>query len=196
MLAALLVALSVSAPATLTSAALPEAPILETTTLASSAAPLAKQLLQVDPNAPDHEASFTEKYLSFQLSPLASQQAKDGLLLSHIIGYLAYGLCGTLWGPLVAVEGAEFTGDVAITWLLSNIIWFVIASVATAVTFGVGGVMFVALPYLSTTSVLNEIDRGIKKKGLAGGPARRPGSTPTPTTPPSTVDTPPPSYAY
>ena len=64
MLAALLVAFSVSAPATLTSAALPKAPIIDLETLAvssSSAAPLSKQLLQADPNSPDREASHTRR---------------------------------------------------------------------------------------------------------------------------------------
>jgi hypothetical protein len=194
MLAALLVAFSVSAPATLTSAALPKAPIIDLETLAvssSSAAPISKQLLQADPNSPDREASFTDKYLSFQLSPMASQQTKDALVLSHVIGYLLP--CGSLWGPIVLTKDGEFSGDVALTWFLSTVLWAVIAGAVSLTV--VGLVMIVALPYLSTTATLNALDRGIKKKGLAGGPAKKSDAPPTPATP-SPGETPPPSYAY
>jgi hypothetical protein len=198
MLAALLVAFSVSAPATLTSAALPGAPIIDTETLAvsspsSSTAPLSKQLLQVDPNSPDREPSFVDQYLSFQLSPMASQQTKDGLVLGHILGYVFWGLCGGLWGPVVSTKDGEFTGDVAISWFLSSVLWVVITG-AVSLT-GIGLVMLVALPYLQSTSTFNALDRGIKKKGLAGGPAKKPDAPTTPATP-STGETPPPSYAY
>ena len=194
MLAALLVAFSVSAPATLTSAALPKAPIIDLETLAvssSSAAPLSKQLLQADPNSPDREASFTDKYLSFQLSPMASQQTKDALVLSHVIGYLLP--CGSLWGPVVLTKDGEFSGDVALSWFLSTVLWAVITGAVSLTV--VGLVMIVALPYLSTTATLNALDRGIKKKGLAGGPAKKSDAPPTPATP-SPGETPPPSYAY
>lgn len=191
MFAALCVALSLTAPATLTSTALPTAPILETQ--GAAIAPIQKQLLEIDPNSPDREPSFVDRYLSFQLSPMASQQAKDGLVLSHVVGYLLP--CGSLWGPVVFVDGAEFNGDVFITWFLSSIVWAVIMGVASTVTVGIGLVLFIAFPYLSTTATLNEVDRDLKKRGLAGSPPdKNPG--PQPATPPSGTETPPPSYAY
>jgi hypothetical protein len=122
---------------------------------------------------------------------MASQQTKDALVLSHVIGYLLP--CGSLWGPIVLTKDGEFSGDVALTWFLSTVLWAVITG-AVSLTF-VGLVMIVALPYLSTTATLNALDRGIKKKGLAGGPAKKSDAPPTPATP-STGETPPPSYAY
>ncbi len=202
MFAALCVALSLSAPGAMTSTALPSAPILDTMTTSamaggggSAVAPLNTEHLQSDPNSPDREASFVDRYLSFQLSPLASQQAKDGMLLSHVVGYLLP--CGSLWGPVAFTNDAEFSGDVVITWFLSSLLWTVIMSVASTVTVGVGLILFIALPYLSTTATLNEVDRSIKKRGLAKGvdPPKTPTPGQTPATPPGT-ETPPPSYAY
>jgi len=189
MLAALCVAITMTAPATLTER--PSAPIL-TETLASPSTTASQQLLQADPNAPDHEPSFVEKYLSFQVANTGSKQVKDGLILGHVLGYLFYGVCGTLWGPVVATKDAEFTGDVAITWFLSSLLWGLISGFT-----GIGAVLIFALPYLGATAVFNELDRGIKKKGLApvDKPPPTPG-TPTPGTPPQPGETPPPSYAY
>lgn len=184
MLSALVLALSLSAPTT------------ATTTLAQeSVAPISTQHLQVDPNDPAKEPQFVDKFLSFQLSPMASQQTKDGLVVGHILGYVFYGLCGSLWGPLVMTKDAELTGDVAITWFVSTILWSLISG---ALTFtAVGAVMWLALPYLSSTATFNELDRQIKKKGLAQGTKKPDGTpTPTPATPPGSGETPPPSYAY
>lgn len=187
MLSALVLALSLSAPAT--------DPISTTTLAHESAAPVSMQHLQVDPNDPAKEPQFVDKFLSFQLSPMASQQTKDGLVVGHILGYVFYGICGSLWGPLVMTKDAELTGDVAITWFVSTLLWSVITG---AVSFtGIGLVMLLALPYLSSTATFNELDRQIKKKGLAQG-TKKPDGTPTPTpgTPPASGETPPPSYAY
>ena len=191
MFAALCVALSLTAPATLTSTALPTAPILEAQ--GASIAPLQMQHLELDPNAPDVETSFIDKYLSFQVGPMGSKQVKDGLVLGHILGYVFYGLCGTLWGPVVATTDGEFTGDVAITWFLSSVLWGIIATAASFT--GIGALLFLALPYLASTATFNELDRGIKKRGLAGTPPDK-GPGPQPATPPPGTETPPPSYAY
>ena len=74
MLAALLVALSVSAPATLTSAALPKAPILDIE---------ARQgfILLADASTDVQEPGFAEKYFSFSLSPNASPQVKESVVM-------------------------------------------------------------------------------------------------------------------
>jgi hypothetical protein len=185
MLTALVLALSLSAPATTT-----------TSTMAHDAvAPVSTQHLQVDPNDPEKEPQFVDKYLSYQLSPLASQQTKDGLVVGHILGYLFYGICGSLWGPVVMTKDGEFTGDVALTWFVSTILWSVIASVATFTA--IGGLLWLAVPYLSSTATFNELDRQLKKKGLAQGVKKPDGApTPTPGAPPTPGETPPPSYAY
>jgi hypothetical protein len=123
---------------------------------------------------------------------MASQQTKDGLIVGHIFGYLFFGLCGSLWGPLVMTKDAELTGDVAITWFLSSILWGVIASAASLT--GIGIVLWLAWPYLSSTATFNELDRQLKKKGVAKGVT--PTAPPTPGTAPTPGETPPPSYAY
>ena len=199
---ALLVALAVSAPATLSAgnAERPSAPILEDA--AAPAAPLRLAQSGVDPNAPDHVPTFVEQYLSFQTSPVAAKQVQDGFILSHVIGYVLYGVCGGLWGPVVATKDAQMTGDVAISWFLSSVLWGVIAVVASFTI--VGLVLWFIIPYLSTTATLNAIDRDIKKRGLATGqdgkpvgvPATPPPPTSTPNPAPQADDTPPPSYAY
>jgi hypothetical protein len=184
MLSALVLALSLSAPTTATTAGPSE-----------SVAPISVQHLQVDPNDPAKEPQFVDRFLSYQLSPMASQQTKDGLVVGHILGYVCFGICGSLWGPVVMTKDVEFTGDIAITWFVSTILWSVISG---ALTFtAVGAVMWFALPYLSSTATFNEIDRQLKKKGVAQG-TKKPDGRPTspPATPPSTDETPPPSYAY
>lgn len=183
MLSALVLALSLSAPATLATA---------TVGGAEAVAPLNTQHLQVDPNDPSRDPQFVDRYLSFQLSPLASQQTKDGLVVGHILGYLLYPLCGTLWGPVVMTKDGEFSGDVVVTWFLSGVLWGVIATAATFTA--IGAVLWLAYPYLQSTAVFNELDRGIKKRGLAKGVT--PTAPPTPGSPPAPGDTPPPSYAY
>ena len=112
--------------------------------------------------------------------------------MSHVIGYLLYGCAGGLWGPVVSVNGAEFSGDVALTWFLSGLIWFGIATIATGT--GIGALLFLVVPYLTTTATLNAIDRQMKAKGLKPPPSKDKPPEPGTTTPPP--DTPPPSYAY
>jgi len=184
MLSALVLVLSLSAPTNSTAVAPSE-----------SVAPISMQHLQVDPNDPAKEPQFVDKFLSYQLSPMASQQTKDGLVVGHILGYVCFGLCGSLWGPLVMTKDGEFTGDVAITWFVSTVLWSLISSALTLTA--VGAVMWLALPYLSSTATFNELDRQLKKKGVAQGTKKRDGTqTPPPATPPSTDETPAPSYAY
>lgn len=187
MLAALLVALSVSAPATLTSAALPEAPILDIE---------ARQgfILLADASTDVQEPGFAEKYFSFSLSPNASPQVKESVVMSILLSYVGCLFCGPIWAPIVMTKDAEFSGDVVTTALVSYLLW-VAFSVVTS-PFAIGLATAVIWPYANGMATLNAVDRDIRRRGLAGGPARRPGSMPTPTTPPSTVDTPPPSYAY
>jgi len=192
---ALLVALAVSAPATLSTgsgAERPSAPILDDT-----AGDVRLAQSTIDPNAPDHVPTFVEQYLSFQISPVASKQVQDGLVLSQVVGYVCWGACGGLWGPLLAVKDSQMTGDVFVSWLLSSVIWGLIAPFT-------GGLLFLVHPYLTTTATLNAIDRDIKKRGLATGRDGKPMGLPPPPPPttsapnpaPATGDTPPPSYAY
>jgi hypothetical protein len=151
---------------------------------------LAQSATTPDTTAPGYEPTFVEKYLAFQLSPNASKQVKDGQVLGIVLGYVCLGVCGPLWGPVVATKDAEFSGDVAVTWFLSSIIWGLIASAASLT--GIGGLLWLAVPYLTTVATMNEIDRGIRKKQ---GPAQ--GAVPNPTPPtPGGEDTPPPAYAY
>ena len=201
---ALLVALAVSAPATLNvgaGAERPSAPILDEVN-APAARPVLLAQGPVDPTAPDHTPTFVEQYLAFQSSPMASKQVNDGLVLSHVIGYLLP--CGSLWGPVVATKDAQFSGDVVSACFVSGLMWTLIASGVTIVTIGIGSLTFLALPYLTTTSTLNAIDRDIKKRGLAedrlgnpiGAPPPPPPTSTTPAPAPQQGDTPPPSYAY
>jgi hypothetical protein len=185
MLAALVLALTLSAPTTTT----------RPTMAHDAVAPISTQHLQVDPNDPAKEPQFVDRYLSFQLSPLASKQTKDGLVVGHILGYIFYLACGSLWGPVVVTKDAEFTGDVALTWCASTLLWHIIASAATLTV--IGSLLWLAVPYLSSTATFNELDRQLKTKGLAQG-VQKPGGTPPPTpgTPPTPGETPPPSYAY
>lgn len=195
MLAALLITASLAAPATLSDAR-PHRPVVVQKAQKQKQADvqLAQASLAPDPNAPDHEPTFVEQYLSYQLAPTAAAPVKDGMVLSHVLGYLLP--CGGLWGPLVLIDGAEFSGDVFITYLLSGILWFVAISVVSTVTVGVGLLLFLAYPYLNTTATLNAVDRQLKAKGYKPPPPGKtttgspPGNTPPPT------DTPPPSYAY
>lgn len=205
---ALLVALAVSAPATLSSGIADERPLQPI--LDVDAAPTTTRLAQadIDPNAPDHAPTFIEQYLAFTISPVPSKQVSDGLVLSHVIGYVCFPACGGLWGPLVAVKDAEMTGDVALSWFVSGLLWGGISLVASITI--VGGVMWLVLPYLATTSTLNALDRGIKKRGLEldrtgqpvgkgnSGKATKPpsSSTPAPNPTPRVDEPPPPSYAY
>ncbi len=144
----------------------------------------------IDPTSPDRPPTFVEQYLSLTISPYASREVQDGLVLSHVIGYCGFPVCGGLWGPIVAVRGAQLTGDVVVSWFLSHIIW----GIGSGVTAGLLGIVW---PYLATTSTLNAIDRDIKKRGAGASP---PPPTPTPPPaappPPPPGDTPPPSYAY
>jgi hypothetical protein len=188
---ALLLVVGLSSPTTLTSgpgAERPTAPILDEVEQPARLA----QAQTVDPTAPDHTPTFLEQYMSLTISPVASREVQDGLIVSHVIGYCGFGLCGGLWGPIVAVKGAQFTGDVVISWFLSNIIW----SVGSTLT---GGLLGFVWPYLATTATLNAIDRDIKKRGVATTPGVAP-TTPAPPPPagqpPPPADTPPPSYAY
>jgi hypothetical protein len=139
-----------------------------------------------DPNAPDHTQTFAEQYLSYQLSPAALPAVKDGQLMSIVLGYLCAPACGSLWGPLVMVKGAEFSADVAITWFLSSIVW----GAASTVT---GGLLLPVVPYLQTTATLNAIDVQMKKKGFKAPPSS---STPAQPGQPQPTEQPPPSYAY
>jgi len=194
---ALLVALAVSAPATLSTgsgAERPAAPILDNSAPAAGEVRLAQS--NVDPTAADHTPSFVEQYLSFTISPMASRQVQDGLVLSHVIGYLLP--CGSLWGPVVAVKDGQFTGDLAASCFVSGLIWSLITPFTAFLLLPV-------LPYLITTSSLNAVDRDIKKRGLALGRDGLPVGAPPPPAPPTTAtpnpapqsdDTPPPSYAY
>jgi hypothetical protein len=193
MLAAVLIVASLAAPTTLTDhgARSPRHAAVDTT---HHDVKLAQSNPNPDPNAPDHEPSFVEQYLTYQLAPTALPQTRDGLVMSHVLGYLLWGLCGGLWGPVVAIDGAEFSGDVFVSWLLSSIIWGVIASAASFT--GIGLLVWLGLPYLQTTATLNAIDRQLKAKGYTPEPTKTTNKPPDPTTPPPTTDTPPPSYAY
>lgn len=199
MIAAFVLALSLTAPTALPDEA--RAPTSTTKQVqkakqqAKAAPVLAQAHLADDPNSPDREPGFVDHYMPFQLSPAALPQVKDGLILSHVLGYLLYGICGSLWGPIVAVDGAEFSGDVVISWFLSGLIYGVIASVASFT--GIGLLVWLAIPYLQTTAVLNSIDRDLKKKGYKPADGKKPaGGNVTPPPTGGNTDTPPPSYAY
>jgi hypothetical protein len=155
---------------------------------------LAQNTPAADPNAPDHTQTFIEQYLSYQLSPAATPAIKDGQIMSIVLGYLCSPACGSLWGPIVMVKGAEFTADVAITWLLSSILWTVITSAASLTV--VGGLIGLAVPYLQTTATLNALDVQMKKKGLKGSTPGKPVEPAKPADPAPSADAPPPSYAY
>ena len=200
---ALLVALAVSAPATLSSgsgAERPASPIIDDSAVVAGDVRLAQS--GIDPNAPDHVPTFVEQYLAFQISPVASKQVQDGLVLSHVIGYVCFPVCGGLWGPLIGVKDSQMTGDVFVSWLLSGVLWAAIGVVVSITV--VGALFFLAAPYLTTTATLNAIDRDIKKRGLATGrdglptgfPPPPPPTATTPNPAPQNDDTPPPSYAY
>lgn len=197
MIAALLITLSLAAPTTLTGHDRDRSSSTSVTKEKAAKAKAAPQLAQArlapDPNAPGADLGFVDHYLPFSLAAQALPAVKDNLVLSHVLGYLLP--CGGLWGPVVLIDGAEFSGDVIISWLLSSIIWFVAIAVVGTITIGVGYLAFLALPYLATTATLNAVDRGLKAKGYTPPPK---GTTPNPSNPanPPTGDTPPPSYAY
>jgi len=196
MLAALLVAFSVSAPATLTSAALPKAPIIDVETLAVASSATAPRFLPVaDATTTDmREPDFAEKYFSFSLSANASPQAKDSFVMSMLVSYLGCIVCGPIWAPVLMTKDAEFSGDVITTALISYLLWVGISIVTSPLAIGLATA--VIWPYANGMATLNAVDRDIRRRGLAGGPAQKPGATPTPGTPPPTGETPPPSYAY
>ncbi|MDP2342545.1 MAG: hypothetical protein Q8O67_16430 [Deltaproteobacteria bacterium] len=199
MIAALLITAALAAPATLTDGRghSPRPSLVEKSKRQQAIdAPvrLAQASLAADPNSPDQEPSFIDQYLSFQLSPVPAPAVKDGLVLSHVIGYLLWGICGGLWGPIVAIDGAEFSGDVVLTWFLSSILWYAIVGVVSFT--GVGALLVFAIPYLQTTATMNAIDRQLKKKGVVGVTPGGKKPPPNPATTPGTPDTPPPSYAY
>ncbi|MBM4280064.1 MAG: hypothetical protein FJ137_04710 [Deltaproteobacteria bacterium] len=146
---------------------------------------LAQNTPTPDPNAADHVQTPLEQYFSYQLSPAALPAVKEGQFLSLLLGYLCAPACGSLWGPLVAVKGAEMNGDLAATWLISMLGWSAVAAVTV-----VGMPLLLAVPYLATTATLNAIDVQMKRKA---GP-RVPGSPGQKNSPPS--ETPPPSLAY
>ncbi len=196
MLAALLITVSLAAPTSLTDhGTRTHRPAVsqkaKATTLAQSSSRVAD-----DPNSPDREIGFVDHYMPFTLSSQALPDVKDNMVISHVLGYFLP--CGGLWGPVVLIDGAEFSGDVVISWLLSNIIWFVAIAAVATITVGVGIVGFLAFPYLTTTATLNAVDRGLKAKGYQPpDPKKSPTTTNPNTTPPNTTpDTPPPSYAY
>lgn len=201
MIAAVVLALSLTAPTALPDEA--RAPSSTTQQVqkakqkAQAAPVLAQAHLADDPNSPDREPGFVDHYMPFQLSPAALPQVKDGLIMSHVLGYVFFiiPVCGPLWGPVVAVDGAEFSGDVVISWLLSTIIYGTIAVAASPIT---AGLSLFAIPYFSTTATLNAIDRDLKKKGYKPADGKKPAGGGNATPPPTggNTDTPPPSYAY
>lgn len=182
MLAALLVAFSVSAPATLTSAALPKAPIIEATTTAEMM-PLA------DSRAPVvREPDFGQKYFPFSLRPDASQQVKDSFVMSIVLSYLGCCICAPAWVPVVLTKDATFEGEVLGTAFGSTLFWIG----GSILTVGLG--IFV-WPYGNAVATLNAVDRELEKRGVDGGPAKKPDGPSTPATP-TPGEPPPPSYAY
>jgi hypothetical protein len=197
MLAALVLVASLSAPAETAPAPVDARPAVHAGVHAVGARPgyrhAAADTPPPDPNAPGHKMTFVEQYLSYQLPAQAMPAVRQGEVMSYVLGYLLYGICGSLWGPVVAVEGASFDGDIATNWFLSTLLWSVIATAATATL--VGGALWLAVPYLSTVATMNAIDRQLKKKG--GGTAAPPGTPGQPgQEPPPATEQPPPSYAY
>ena len=201
MITAVLLAATLAAPMTLTSGTggeRPSAPILEESAVGaeSTAVQPAVRFADsgIDPTDPDRDPGFVDKYLGLSISPLASTQVKDSQVISIVLGYLFYPICGTLWAPIAFTNDAEFSGDVLITWFVNGLIWFVITAVASITV--VGFFLALALPYFQVTAVLNEADRSIKKRGLGGLPPKKPTPGNQPAAPPDTGDAPPPSYAY
>ena len=191
MLAALLLTVSLAAPTTLTDHGAHARRPAVTVPKHETRVAAAERAID-DPNAPDRDIGFVDHYMPFQLSPAALPAVKDGLILSHVFGYLLP--FGGLWGPVVAIDGAKFTGDLFASYCLSSIIWFLAAAVVLTVTIGVGAITFFAVPYLTTTAALNAVDRQLKAEGKQPPKPNTPPNTTT--TPPPPTDTPPPSYAY
>lgn len=201
MITAVLLAATLAAPMTLTSGTggeRPSAPILKETA-GAEAMPAGQPAVRfadsgVDPTDPERDPGFVDKYLGLMISPSASPQVKDSQIISLVMGYLFWPVCGNLWGPIAFTADSEFSGDAVLTWFVSGLIWVIISSAASLT--GVGALLFLAFPYFTTTAVLNELDRGIKRRGLAGEPAKKPTPGNQPAAPPDTGDAPPPSYAY
>ncbi len=146
---------------------------------------LAQALPASEPSEPEYPETFVEQYLSYRMNPAALPAVREGQFLSILVSYACWPACGSLWGPVVMVKGAELTSDIASTWLISSLSWSAIAIFTV-----VGLPVLLAVPYLTTTATLNAIDVQLRKKagpGVPGAPGKGP-SQPD--------ETPPPSLAY
>ncbi len=154
------------------------------------------------------EPDAMTRFFPFGLADNAEQPIKDGLVISHVLGFLLGGVGGGLWGPLLVVPGAELNGDVVVSWLVP---WgitmagvFMVSTVASvagiflwplafcscaACPIGLGGI------YISTNATLMAMDRNLKsKKGPA--PPKRSSGEPAQPASSDPASPPPPSYAY
>ena len=147
------------------------------------------------PAAAVKEPDFAEKFFAFTLSPDASPQAKDSMVMSVLLGYLGCIVCAPAWAPVALTRDAQFNGDTLGTGVISYLVWWAI-SIVTA-PLGIGLVILVVSPYATSIATLNAVDRDIRRRGLGGSQPKAPGSPPIPgAAPGSSESTPPPSYAY
>ena len=178
MLSALVLALSLSAPAN-TSAAGP------------AFLPMADPAARVEIAEPD----FFGKYLPFSLNQDASQQAKDSMVMSIVLSYVGCIVCAPVWAPVLVTKDAEFNGDVVAAALISYVVWVGVSIVTSPL--GIGLLTGLAWPYSNALATLNAADRDIRRRALGGTgtpKALPPSGTPVPGG--GNGETPPPSYAY
>jgi hypothetical protein len=123
---------------------------------------------------------FMEQYFPFGVADSAPQVVQDGFLLSQVLGILLVSVAGGLWGPLLAVKGADLSGDTLVSFLIpwATTVGLVVgcwtgsivaAFALAAVSGGIGGCFglcaLAAIPialaggYVSTNATLNGIAR-------------------------------------
>jgi hypothetical protein len=130
---------------------------------------------------------FMEQYFPFGVADAAPAVVKDAFLLSQVLGILLFCVGGSLWAPLVLIQGADLSGDTVVSWLVpaavtigvllgfgfvAGLSTFVVGPFAVCVgciTFpiGLGGA------FVSVNATLNGIARnafGANTKGEKGTP--------------------------
>jgi hypothetical protein len=157
----------------------------------SSVASVATTMAQAAKAPAPEGPGFLEQYFPFGVADSAPQVVKDAFLLSQVLGILLFFAGGSLWAPLVTVQGADLSGDTVISWLVPAastvgaliLVGGTLTVAAFALSFLGCPLGFCAYPilipiglaggYISTNATLNGIARntfGANTKGAKGTP--------------------------
>lgn len=203
---AVFVVVALSTSASLTDGRAPRAELPPAMAVVSAAVlPIVQGLPAADAKP---EPGVIEQYFPFTLNADAGAAVKDGMVLSYVLGIVLGCVGGSLWGPVVAIKGASFDSDLLLPWLVPCLTigcggGLIVSCISVPLAYipVVGWLGSVALwtgvglgaGYVSTTAVMNAIDRKMKGKG---GAPKAAGSPPASSSPPPPSSEPPPNYAY